>query len=710
MDDGGFSEGLATQQATARHWRIVLTVVGLATLAAAAALWAPNLLLPAVPAVLPAYGTCVTVTDLLTSYLMFTQFSQVRRFPLALLGGAYLFSGLMVWPHLLFFPGVFSPDGLFGAGPQSAVWMWALWHGGFILFIVGFILGGGLAGGRRLDVSAVARLRLATVTMPPLIVVGLAVLVTRGQTLLPDLLRADASGLLVFAPNAVVGLSPTVVRTVVGMVVVGCVVSILVAKRCRRVIDLGLAVALYAMMLDGMLNVAGDTRFSLGWYVGRGCAVLSSCAVLVVYLNEMTRLYFKVVETNRDLEAKTAELIAAKEGAEAANRSKSAFLATMSHEIRTPINAILGLAHLLEGTGLEGERRDFVGKIDAAGRSLLSIVNDVLDVSRVEAGRLELDYAPFDLDDILAGLTTIISVAAKAKGIDLRVVVDPEVPRHLGGDGYRLQQILINIAGNAVKFTEAGGVSVRATLEKRTESRAWIRFQVDDTGIGIPTAKLPGLFEAFAQADSSTTRRYGGSGLGLTIAKRLVELMGGAIGADSEVGRGSRFWLAVSFDIMPPPRQTDARRNDTLVDDAKDAAPATVGDGIADVRVLIVEDNSVNQEIMCRMLERRGAKVAVADNGREAVEQLRVTPDAFDVVLMDVQMPVMDGYEATQAIRGELGLTSLPIIAVTAGVMASERETALRAGMTDFLGKPCGATDLVRVIRQHVPRIDRPND
>jgi signal transduction histidine kinase/ActR/RegA family two-component response regulator len=695
MDNGGYGEGLATQPATARHWRTMLTVVGIATLTAAAALFAPTLQLPDVPAAVPAYGTCVTVSDLLTCYLMFSQFNHNRRARLALLGGLYFYCGLIVWPQLLFFPMVVTEAGLFGAGPQGSVWLWAFWHFGYLLFMLCFLLGGGLADGKRLEQAAATRMKWLTIAVPPLLVLGLSILVICGHDLLPALIHQTDTGhfvRIVFSK----WLNRSVYNLAVILVVVAIAVGIPIIKRCRRVIDLGLVVAFYASLLDTGFNVIGDSRFSLGWYFARASSVLSSFAVLVIYLNEMMHLHLKAVENNRALAAKTAELVAAKEGAEAANRSKSAFLATMSHEIRTPINAILGLAHLLDGTGLDGDRRDFVGKIDAAGRSLLSIVNDVLDVSRVEAGQLQLDDAPFCLDDILGGLHAILSIAACAKAVSVEIEADPDVPRQLHGDGYRLQQILINIAGNAVKFTESGKVSVRVAVAEHSANRVRLRFRVDDTGIGIPAAKLPTLFEAFTQADSSTTRRYGGSGLGLTIAKRLVELMDGTIDADSEEGRGSTFRVTVALGVVPADSVPVAADRDQ-------AAPAKPVDGLADIRILVVEDNALNRDILQRMMERRGATVAVAENGRVAVDRLRMDPDAFDVVLMDVQMPVMDGYEATREIRSALGLVSLPIIAVTAGVMAGEQESALAAGMTDFVGKPYAPTDLVRVIRRHFP-------
>jgi signal transduction histidine kinase len=697
MDEGGLTEGFTTQLATTQHWRLMLVVVALATLGTVAALYAPGLQLPELPQVLPIYGTCITITDLLTSYLLFNQFGQLRRKPMALLGSIYLYSGLIVWPQLLCFPGVASATGLFGAGPQSAVWLWVFWHIGFLLFMAWFIFGEGLDDVAPLEERAAARLRASAVIVPFVVVVLLTVLATRGQNFLPDLLRPVTDGTVTtwshYEWRGRSAYSATVI-----MFGAAIAISIPVITRCRRVIDLGIAVAVYAMLLDTVLNALSGTRFSLGWYVARANAILSSCAVLAVYLHEATRLYLKVMEMNRVLEARTVDLESSRDGAEAADRSKSAFLATMSHEIRTPINAILGLASLLEDTGLEGERRDFVGKIGVAGRSLLSIINDVLDFSRVESGRLELDQAPFVLSAVLDALNVMMTATIGRRDIGLMIAVDPSVPARIVGDAHRLQQILINLAGNALKFTEEGEVVLRVTVEGQASNRILLRFAVSDTGIGIPAAKLPELFDAFAQADSSTTRRYGGSGLGLTIAKRLVELMGGKIGVESVEGRGSTFWFVVPFaPALGMPVSAVAHGDGDLRSELSNRTKGLVG-----VRVLLVEDSVMTQDITRRILERQGATVTAVGDGQQAIVRLQAGAEQFDAVLMDVQMPVMDGYETTRFIRQTLGLATIPIIALTAGVLTSERERAFGAGMTDFLGKPAGMADMVKVIRSHI--------
>jgi hemerythrin-like metal-binding protein len=451
------------------------------------------------------------------------------------------------------------------------------------------------------------------------------------------------------------------------------------------------AAASYMLVLDTLLPAVPQysTRFAIHYAVTLWAFTVIASGFSLMRIRFEEKLQARVKARTLELEQhrkqlehivaeRTRELVVAKEAAEAANAAKDTFLATISHELRTPLNGVIGMAGLARGMATEPKQRDYLDKIAHSGKHLNRVINDLLDLSKIAAGHMELEVLAFSPRALIQHCTSLMAPRAAEKGLYLRETVAPAVPEVLRGDPHRLEQILLNLLGNAIKFTQTGGVEIEIAPATSGKGRFGLRIEVSDSGPGMSADALAKLFTPFSQADATVSRRHGGTGLGLAISRRLAEMMGGDIAVASQPGQGTSFTVRICCEVGD-------------VAELPDSAPPghESPTSYRDVHVLVVEDQDINREIIEALLAESGIDVQMAVNGREAVDILqRSGPDAFDLVLMDIQMPVMDGLSATREIRRRPGFEKLPIVALTAHTMEHEKAISREAGVSDHISKP----------------------
>jgi CheY-like chemotaxis protein len=400
-----------------------------------------------------------------------------------------------------------------------------------------------------------------------------------------------------------------------------------------------------------------------------------------------------VITDVTDIKQRETNLIESNRALRAATEAKSEFLANMSHEIRTPLNGVIGITELLLDSNLSDEQREYLNLLQSSAENLVTIISDILDFSKVEAGKLDIENVSFDLEGILGEVHRTLEISAKEKGLMLSRSFSGEMNTKYLGDPGRVKQVLTNLVNNAIKFTSSGLVSTAVTTKALENNHTEVRVEVSDTGVGISAETLSRLFSPFTQADNSTTRKFGGTGLGLSISKRLVELMGGQVGVESEVGKGSKFWFSLVLENAPSESVKKIEWASTPIDVSRQS-----------MKILVAEDNALNERITIEMLARLGLQADTVQNGKAAIQALQ--EKHYDLVLMDCHMPEMDGYEASNLIRssalGQKG--DVTIIALTANAMKGDREKCLAAGMDDYVTKPVKIEELEKAISRSMKK------
>src|SRR5579875_253922 len=616
--------------------------------------------------------SAIALAALITAYLLFRQFNLLGRFTLLLLANAYYAYALLSFAQIAVTS--WTDAGHAASSAQAGPWLWLLRHAAF----ASFFLATGPVRRRKVLIAPHLRARwtYGMLVLGPLAASVLIALLSSAQERVPVLIvGGDFTRLYV------------TLAAVDWCLCLAALVVYAAGTRLRGVIRIWLGVALFAFFADVSMRLIFPHRANVGAWVSLLEGAISSFAVLWILLHESERLE-DVVSKLRDRALDIA-------------KQKSDVLSTMSHEIRTPVNAIVGMTDLLMNTQLDEQQREYGAALQSAGEALLVLIEDILDLSKLEAGKLQLDEVTFDPCGVVEQALDLVAMQAKKKDIELISTVDPGAPRAVRGDAHRLRQILLNLATNAIKFTERGSVTIDVRVREEKSDTVTLRFEVIDTGIGISPEIQSHLFAPFTQAERRTSRLFGGTGLGLSISRRLAVLMRGAMGLVSQEGKGSTFWLEVPF---ARPCETAGETPTAPPEDATaagDLPPAAIAVKGERARILLVDDHPPNRTIVLQQLRRLGYEADIARNGREAIDA--ALGGRYELVLMDCVMPEVDGFEATRQIRArERSGGHVSIVAMTANAMEGDREACLRAGMDDYIAKPVRLAQLRRIVERYM--------
>ena len=622
--------------------------------------------LPPVAAFIPSYQSALIVSDLATAALLLAQFASRRSRALIALAAGYLFTAAAALAHLVTFPGLFAAHGLLGAGPQTTAWLYMFWHAGFPFFVIAHtVLGDRERAGTAAPLGHARRWILASCLASLGLAALCTALATAGHDLLPPIMAGNH-----YTPTMAVVVAATWIASVVALVQVW-------RRRTREALDLWLMVVMCAWIFDvALAAVLNGGRFDLGFYTGRLYGLVAANVVLMMLVAENVKMH-RVLARERDR-------------ALLAEQAKGTFLATMSHEIRTPLNGVTGMLELLSLTRLDAEQRSILATVRQSGDSLMRIIDDILDLSKIEAGRLELRPEPTSVPALVRAVCDVYSGNASMKGLVLEAVVDERLAEAHVIDALRVQQVLNNLVSNAIKFTSSGSVRLRVERVTAGAEEDTLRFDVTDTGDGLTAEEQARLFRPYAQSGVS---RAGSSGLGLSICLRLTTLMGGALEMKSVKGEGTTilFTLRARRATAAP---IAAPMQGAPLETARPAVPADAasrGDGL----VLVVDDHPINRMLLAKQLASLGHASLVAESGTEALDLW--IRGGIAVVITDCDMPGMDGYELTRRLRAAevtAGRARTPIIAWTANALEGEAQKCFESGMDDYLVKPTRRDDL----------------